>query len=75
VALLWRLQGRDEARSGEQALIAMPPLATLCSRKDTGKTARTLALKAQQGGEQALFDCSQEEVSGRMQPVPLPPGP
>jgi hypothetical protein len=36
-----------------------------CSRKDTGKTARTLALKAQQNGEQALFDCTLEEVGGR----------
>ena len=36
-----------------------------CSRKDTGKTARTLALKAQQNGEQALFDCTREEVGGR----------
>jgi hypothetical protein len=40
----------------------------LCSRKDTGKTARMLALKAQQGGEQALFDCSQEEVGGAVCP-------
>ena len=32
------------------------------SRKDTGKTARMLMLKAQQAGEQNLFDCSLEEV-------------
>ncbi|PRW32956.1 activating signal cointegrator 1 complex subunit 3 isoform B [Chlorella sorokiniana] len=31
------------------------------SRKDTGKTARTLMLKAQQSGETNLFDCTLEE--------------
>ena len=40
-----------------------------CSRKDTGKTARTLALKAQQNGEQALFDCTLEEVGGQGWPI------
>ena len=33
------------------------------SRKDTGKSGRMLALKAQQSGETALFDCSEETVS------------
>ena len=32
------------------------------SRKDTGKTARTLVLKAQNAGEQALFDCSDNPI-------------
>lgn len=32
------------------------------SRKDTGKTARTLVLKAQNAGEQALFDCSENPI-------------
>lgn len=30
--------------------------------QDTGRTARMLALKAQQAGETALFDCSQEQA-------------
>ena len=33
------------------------------SRKDTGKSGRMLALKAQQNGETALFDCSDQMVS------------
>ena len=45
------------------ALLAWPP--HCCSRKDTGKTARMLALKAQQNGEQSLFDCTLEEVRGQ----------
>ncbi len=31
------------------------------SRKDTGKTARMLQMKAQQGGDTAHFDCREEE--------------
>ncbi len=31
------------------------------SRKDTGKTARTLITKAQNAGETDVFDCSQED--------------
>ena len=32
------------------------------SRKDTGKTARTLVLKSQNGGDQDLFDCSENPL-------------
>ena len=31
------------------------------SRKDTGKSARMLQMKAQQGGETAPFDCTEED--------------
>lgn len=34
------------------------------SRKDTGKTARTLIMKAQQAGQINDFDCSSEENHG-----------
>ena len=32
------------------------------SRKDTGKTGRTLVLKYQNAGDTALFDCSENPV-------------
>ncbi|KAL4525728.1 hypothetical protein Ndes2526B_g09336 [Nannochloris sp. 'desiccata'] len=44
----------DAVRKGHQAMVFVH------SRKDTGKTARMLALKAQQNGDTALFDCSEE---------------
>lgn len=42
----------DSLRAGHQAMVFVH------SRKDTGKTARMLALKAQQNSELALFDAS-----------------
>jgi len=44
----------DAVKRGHQAMVFVH------SRKDTGKTARMLALKAQQNGDAALFDCSEE---------------
>jgi activating signal cointegrator complex subunit 3 len=44
----------DSVRRGHQAMVFVH------SRKETGKTARMLALKAQQNGETALFDCSED---------------
>eukprot|EP00887_Chlorella_sp_A99_P000213 scaffold13.g213.t1 len=46
----------DSLRRGFQAMVFVH------SRKDTGRTARALALKAQQAGETALFDCSEEQA-------------
>lgn len=48
----------DALKAGHQAMVFVH------SRKDTGKTGRTLALKAQQNGETALFDCSDQMVRG-----------
>jgi activating signal cointegrator complex subunit 3 len=44
----------EAVKRGHQAMVFVH------SRKDTGKTARMLALKAQQNGDTALFDCSEE---------------
>lgn len=46
----------DSLKRGFQAMVFVH------SRKDTGKTARSLALRAQQGGDLDLFDCSGEET-------------
>lgn len=48
-------------RQGHQAMVFVH------SRKDTGKTARALAVKAQNMGEAAQFDCSEEESYGLTQ--------
>lgn len=48
----------DSLKKGHQAMIFVH------SRKDTGKTGRMLALKAQQHDERALFDCSEEPTFG-----------
>lgn len=45
----------DAVKRGHQAMVFVH------SRKDTGKTARMLALKAQQNGETAIFDCTEGE--------------
>jgi activating signal cointegrator complex subunit 3 len=45
----------DALRRGHQAMVFVH------SRKDTGRTARAMAIKAQQAGEMALFDCTVEE--------------
>ncbi len=45
------LQVTDALTRGYQAMVFVH------SRKDTGKTGRTLAVKAQGYGETALFDC------------------
>lgn len=45
----------DSLQRGHQAMVFVH------SRKDTGKTARMLAMKAQQNGETAQFDCSDVE--------------
>ncbi|EIE24813.1 Sec63-domain-containing protein [Coccomyxa subellipsoidea C-169] len=45
----------DSLRKGHQAMVFVH------SRKDTGKTARTLITKAQNAGETDVFDCSQED--------------
>ena len=42
----------DALQRGHQAMVFVH------SRKDTGKSARMLAMKAQQGGDTAAFDCS-----------------
>ena len=42
----------DSLQRGHQAMVFVH------SRKDTGKSARMLAMKAQQGGDTAAFDCS-----------------
>ena len=44
----------DSVRKGHQAMVFVH------SRKDTGKTARMLMLKAQQSRDTAIFDCSEE---------------
>ncbi|CAL8464110.1 g3645 [Coccomyxa elongata] len=44
----------DSLRKGHQAMVFVH------SRKDTGKTARTLVTKAQNAGETDVFDCSEE---------------
>lgn len=46
----------DSLKRGFQAMVFVH------SRKDTGKTARGLIQRAQQAGETAVFDCSQEEA-------------
>ena len=38
-----------------------PAMGFVHSRKDTGKSARMLQMKAQQGGETAAFDCQEED--------------
>ena len=45
----------DSLQRGHQAMVFVH------SRKDTGKSARMLAMKAQQGGDAAVFDCSNLE--------------
>lgn len=45
----------DSLQRGHQAMVFVH------SRKDTGKTARMLAMKAQQNGETSHFDCSNVE--------------
>ena len=45
----------DSLQKGHQAMVFVH------SRKDTGKTARTMQMKAQQGGDMAHFDCREEE--------------
>ncbi len=46
----------DSIRAGHQAMVFVH------SRKDTGKTGRTLVLKYQNAGDGALFDCSDNPV-------------
>ena len=45
----------DTLHKGHQAMVFVH------SRKDTGKTARTLVAKAQNGGDTDAFDCTQHE--------------
>ena len=49
------MQVVDTLQKGHQAMVFVH------SRKDTGKSARTLQMKAQQGGETAAFDCQEED--------------
>jgi replicative superfamily II helicase len=49
------LQVVDSLQKGHQAMVFVH------SRKDTGKSARMLQMKAQQGGETAPFDCTEED--------------
>lgn len=51
-----RAQVVDSLRKGHQAMVFVH------SRKDTGKTARTLVTKAQNGGDGAVFDCSDQDA-------------
>ena len=46
----------DSLRKGHQAMVFVH------SRKDTGKTARTLVTKAQNAGDGAVFDCSDQDA-------------
>ena len=46
---------KDALEAGHQAMVFVH------SRKDAGKTGRTLVQKAQQAGETGLFDCSGED--------------
>lgn len=55
------LQIVETLRKGHQAMVFVH------SRKDTGKTARTLAAKAQAAGDSLLFDCSEEDKYPYMQ--------
>lgn len=55
------LQVVDSLKKGYQAMIFVH------SRKDTGKTARALAVKAQNAGDMALFDCSEHPQYGFLQ--------
>ena len=48
-------QVTEALEAGHQAMVFVH------SRKDAGKTGRTLVMKAQQAGQSHLFDCSQEE--------------
>ncbi|KAL0039926.1 hypothetical protein WJX77_011783 [Trebouxia sp. C0004] len=50
----------DSLQQGHQAMVFVH------SRKDTGKTGRTLALKAQQEGKFSLFDCREHPKYGLM---------
>lgn len=49
------MQVVDTLQKGHQAMVFVH------SRKDTGKSARMLQMKAQQGGETAAFDCQEED--------------
>ena len=49
------LQVVDSLQKGHQAMVFVH------SRKDTGKSARMLQMKAQQGGDIAHFDCREED--------------
>jgi len=51
----------DTLRKGHQAMVFVH------SRKDTGKSARMLVTKAQNAGETAAFDCSEESQFPFMQ--------
>lgn len=46
----------DSLRKGHQAMVFVH------SRKDTGKSARTLVTKAQNAGDSAVFDCSDQDA-------------
>lgn len=46
----------DSLRKGHQAMVFVH------SRKDTGKSGRMLVTKAQNGGEAATFDCSDQDA-------------
>lgn len=58
--VLMRVQVAESLQQGHQAMVFVH------SRKDTGKTGRTLALKAQQEGKFALFDCREHPKYGLM---------
>ena len=52
------VQVADSLQQAHQAMVFVH------SRKDTGKTGRTLALKAQQEGKFSLFDCREHPKYG-----------
>ena len=55
------LQVIESLKQGHQAMVFVH------SRKDTGKTARMLATKAQLQGDSALFDCQEHPRYGLLQ--------
>ena len=59
-ALRGCVQVADSLQQGHKAMVFVH------SRKDTGKTGRTLALKAQQEGKFSLFDCREHPKYGLM---------
>lgn len=54
------LQVTESLKQGHQAMVFVH------SRKDTGKTGRTMALKAQQEAKASLFDCREHPKFGLM---------
>ena len=61
ISKLLSMQVVEALEAGHQAMVFVH------SRKDAGKTGRTLVTKAQQAGQLGLFDCSQEDQYAYLQ--------